>query len=152
MDRKLLIIAAITIIAVIGLFIGSRSCEKEQTPEDKVRRTIFAMEEAVESKDRKAFLSYISKDYKDNKRRKYGQIQEMVTIYFLQYEAVSVIIKDLQIELQGNNKADVGAFRGFNRADPPVMGWMHIPDFKTGAFTSQPAGSKSAKAPFMSHF
>ncbi len=106
MNKKLLIVAVISVIVVLGLFIGTRSCEKKLTPEDQVRQTISKMEEAAEESDRKAFLKYISKNYKDEKHRSYDDIRQLVSIYFFQYGSISAVIKDLEIEMDGDS-ADV---------------------------------------------
>ena len=37
------------------------------------------------------------------------------------------------------DEADIGAFRGFDRADAAVMGQVHVADFKAGALTRQTA-------------
>lgn len=106
MKRKLFLAAAISVIIVAGLFLGSRRCERELTPEEQIRRVIMEMEQAAEERDRRAFLSHISPKYKDEHYRAFGEIQQIVTIYFLQYDAISVVIKDLDIEVQDLN-ADV---------------------------------------------
>ena len=53
---------------------------------------------------------------------------------------------------QAGDQADVRAFWRFDRADPSVMGRMHVADFESCAFPTQTPGSKGGQTTFVRHF
>ena len=53
----------------------------------------------------------------------------------------SVLI-DARKSRERRDQTDVRSFRRFNRADPTVVGRMHVAHFETGAITSQTTGPK----------
>ena len=50
------------------------------------------------------------------------------------------------------DQADIRTFRRFNRADPAIMGRMHIAHLKTGALAGQTTWSKRRKTALMGNF
>jgi hypothetical protein len=53
------------------------------------------------------------------------------------------------VQGQGVDQADVRTFRRFDRADPAVMGGVHVAHFEAGALPGQTAGAQGGDTPLV---
>ncbi len=59
------------------------------------------------------------------------------------------VLIDAGISRQAVDQADIGALRGLDRADPAVMGRVHVTHLEAGALAGQPAGTEGRQAPLV---
>ena len=59
---------------------------------------------------------------------------------------------DLGIGRKGVDQPDIGSFGGLDGTDPPVMGWMHVPDLKASPFPIKAARPEGGKTTLVGHF
>ena len=55
------------------------------------------------------------------------------------------------VRRQRVDQTDVWAFRRFNRANPAVMGWVNVANFKAGTLTGQSAWAKGRNTTLVRH-
>ena len=71
-----------------------------------------------------------------------GKIVHLIGDLAVLYPAIGAFDKAIfvyqRIGRKRVDQPDIGAFRGLDRADPAIMGRMHIAYFKPGAFAGQP--------------
>lgn len=85
------------ILAVLLVF-WSGSCRR-LTEEDRIRKVVSDIEDAVEKKDIKVVLGHISRSYKDSQGRIYEDIKGLLAMYFFRHERVSVYVTDLDVKM-----------------------------------------------------
>ncbi|OGW35790.1 MAG: hypothetical protein A2010_16760 [Nitrospirae bacterium GWD2_57_9] len=87
----------VVILLSIALLPG---CETD-TDEDKVRDTLAVVEKSVEEKDIRTALSRISKTYRDGQGNDFEGIKGLILFYFFRHAAISVLLHEVEIQVQG---------------------------------------------------
>lgn len=79
---------ALALAALIGL--GSISCNKGETPEQRVRALIVEAEQAVEKKEIANVRGYVSARYRDDEQRDRRAIEGILRLYLLRHESINL--------------------------------------------------------------
>lgn len=79
---------ALALAALIGL--GSISCNKGETPEQRVRALIVDAEQAVEKKEIANVRDYVSARYRDDEQRDRRAIEGILRLYLLRHESINL--------------------------------------------------------------
>ncbi len=89
----------IIVILILTVFLLP-ACHRD-TDQDKIKKVIKKVQNAAEEKSILSFLSHVSQAYRDTQGNTYGDIKNLVLVYFYQYPKVSVFIDDPDITLEG---------------------------------------------------
>jgi len=90
--RILLLIIALTLIA----------CDR--TPdEEKIRNTLGKIEAAVQKRETKPALKYLSKNFSGPEGMKIQQIRQMMAAHYIRNKNIQVVIAGLKIKVTGND-------------------------------------------------
>ena len=98
--KVLLSILAMALIAAAFL----SGCAKD-TPQDRVRNVVQAVQKSVENKDLKTVLSHLSEQYRDQQGNDRESVKGLLLYYFLQHQNISVVLTNLDISIYGSSAA-----------------------------------------------
>lgn len=90
--------------------------------EDAVRVWVTDAVAAAESKDRRELLGLISESYADARGNDRDDINNLLRIYFLRQQKVTIMTKVEQITLFGNTAAEVSLTAGMAGMNESVLG------------------------------
>ncbi len=114
---KKTIIILVCILAVCGV-----SCRRE-TPQDKLKKIIATIQQAVEEKDVKKVLGCVSKNYTDPRGNTFETIKGILLAYFYQYPKISIYIPSLDVTTVADDSATAvfqAVLTGRNGGGAPV--------------------------------
>ena len=86
----------VVLLLLFAMAAAFAACHKE-TEEDKIRKVIGSVQNAVAEKQVTAVLEHVSRAYRDPQGNDYDGIKSIFAFYFLRHRAVSVSIPALDI-------------------------------------------------------
>ena len=98
MNPVLLIMSMLVVVSLC-----TTSCHKE-TEEDRVRRTVTAIQKAVQEKSIRTALDQVSASYHDPRGNDRDGIKSLLAVYFFKHQRVNVYIPGIDIAI-GNDRA-----------------------------------------------
>jgi hypothetical protein len=82
------------------------SCADEMSPEDRVRATVTAAEEAAEERDLSKVMELVADSYSDDRGRDKASIRGLMHGYFLLNQSVHLLVSVDSIEFPANDVAN----------------------------------------------
>lgn len=79
-------------------------CHRD-SPEDRVRDAVLAIQKGIEDKDVKAVIIHLAQKYRDHQGNDREAVKTMLLYYFLQHQKISVLLTDVDITLEGSTAA-----------------------------------------------
>lgn len=76
-------------------------------PEAELRRWVDNAEAATEERDRRALMKLVSSAYVDGRGNDYERVNQMVRVYMLRQQSISLLVKIDSIVLSADTAADV---------------------------------------------
>lgn len=105
------------------LALGLAACGgPTSTPESEVRAWLQTAEAAAEARDRGALLDLVSSAYADGRGNDKADIGNMLRVYFLRQNTVSLLTRVEGIHLQGTSAALVELFVGMAGSANTALG------------------------------
>lgn len=105
-------------VLVGAIVLKGCSAPAELSPEEQVRATISALEEAAEKRSLSAFMQHISPDYTDIEGRSWDDIQRMVQIQYIRNQNIHLFVDISQLEISGNTASvELSALMAARAAD-----------------------------------
>ncbi len=86
----------IIIILLCAFAVYAASCHQE-TPQDKIKKAVATIQQAVERKDVKTIIGFIAKNYTDPRGNSYETLKSLLLVYFYRYPKISVYIPNLDV-------------------------------------------------------
>ncbi len=86
----------IIIVLLCAFAMYAASCHRE-TPQDKIKKAVTTIQQAVEQKDVKKVLSFIAKNYADPRGNTYETMKGLLLAYFYRYPKISIYIPNLDV-------------------------------------------------------
>jgi hypothetical protein len=96
---------ALTCFALLG-----SSCTKRIAPEEQIRRTIAAIEAAVEEKDLDEVAKFIAAKYGDGEQNDKKTVVRLLQFQFIRYPVIHLLVRTDKIELSGAKSARAKIF------------------------------------------
>jgi hypothetical protein len=92
------VVAGVVVLVALALLIWSRT-RREPDDEQLLLQLIDDAAEAAEQRDLERLRAMLSRDYRDGAGRSYGEISQLVTIYFLRQGRIAVYLLGKEVEL-----------------------------------------------------
>lgn len=110
--RLLLVLTATFLLAACG--------DGGESPEDRLRSTIDALQQAAESRDVGDFMAHISEQYRDEDGRGHREIRALTQLQFLRNPQIHTFKVIQRIDLIGEERASVAVLAAL--AGSPIEG------------------------------
>jgi hypothetical protein len=112
----------IIVFATILLFLAA--CSGPATPpEEELRQWVSSAKAAAEAKERRAMLDLISPDYVDGRNFKRDDIGDMLRVYFLRQNNITLLTSIDEIRLYGDSAAEIDMTVGMAGTNDSVFGF-----------------------------
>lgn len=101
-----------------AMFLTGCSAPAELSPEEQVRATITALEEAAEERSSSAFMQHISPEYADLDGRSWDDIQRIVQVQYIRNQNIHLFVDIAQLEVSGDTASvELSVFMAARAAD-----------------------------------
>jgi len=112
----------LTVFAAILVLIAA--CGGPATaPEEELRQWVSSAQAAAEAKERRAMLDLISPDYLDGRNYKRDDIGDMLRVYFLRQNNITLLTSIDEIRLYGDSAAEIDMTVGMAGTNDGVFGF-----------------------------
>jgi hypothetical protein len=92
-------------------------------PEEELRQWVNSAQAAAEAKERRAMLDLISPDYADGRNYKRDDIGDMLRVYFLRQNNITLLTSIDEIRLYGDSAAEIDMTVGMAGTNDSVFGF-----------------------------
>lgn len=106
-----------------GILLCAAACSGERGPEEQVRAWIDTGVEAAENKSRRDLVAMISPAYVDARGNSRADIENMLRLYFLRAQTVSLLPHISDVRLVADGVAEVELTVGMAGATDSVLGF-----------------------------
>lgn len=89
-------------LIIFFLFVAILHACSKPPAEESIRKSVTEAVEAAEKKDVKAFMSFISKEYADDRGNDYNGVKGILVYQLLRPEPVKVFVRGLSVEVNGD--------------------------------------------------
>ena len=89
------------IISLILLLGSTAPACHQETEQDRIKKIITSVRNAVEEKDIRTILGHLSKTYRDPQGHDYDGIKGLLLFYFYRHQKISVYIPALDVSITG---------------------------------------------------
>ena len=90
------------------------------SPEQAIKNTLQALEEAAEERTLSGFMRYISDDYQDRQGNRKKDIRRIVQIHYIRNQKIHILSKVQSVEINGTlAKVELSAAMAGREADLP---------------------------------
>ncbi len=87
------------LLLLLSLTFFLSACEKHGTPEEEIRESIEKVAESVRAKDVKAFMSAVSRDYRDSSGIEYKGVKGIIFRQFMAPGTLKLFLRDVTVEV-----------------------------------------------------
>lgn len=94
--------AALALVLVSAVAAG---CRKQRSPEDQIRETIAAIEDAVEDKDVKTVRGFIADRYRDAEEHDRQEVLAFLHVLFRRHPAIHLLTRVTAVEIAASGEA-----------------------------------------------
>lgn len=114
-SRFLPVVAVLTLLAACG--------EPPPAPEEAVRQWVGQAELAAEERDRPALMNLISPSYEDARGNARADLDRLFRLYFLRQNNITLLVDIEDIQIHGEDFADVTLTVGMAATNQSVLGF-----------------------------
>lgn len=94
--------ATLALVLVCAVAAG---CRKQRSPEDQIRETIAAIEDAVEDKDVKTVRGFIADGYRDAEEHDRQEVLAFLHVLFRRHPAIHLLTRVTTVEIAASGEA-----------------------------------------------
>lgn len=92
-------------MVVLSALVAVAGCRKQRSPEEQIRDTIAAIEEAVEDKDIKTVRGFIGDGYRDAEEHDRQEVLAFLHVLFRRHPAIHLLSRVTSVEIAPSGEA-----------------------------------------------
>jgi hypothetical protein len=83
--------------AVAAAALLALGCGDPQSPEERVRAVLAALEQAAEARDVAALKEHVSETYRDERGNDRRAVAALATMHFMQHQSVHLLVRTIEV-------------------------------------------------------
>lgn len=103
--------------AVAMVFVLSACGDSEIDPEEHIRQQLKMLAALAEERDAGGLMSYVSRDYSDNKGLDYRKVNTLLRLRLLRSHDVHVFTRVTAVELRTDDRAEAVVYAGISTTE-----------------------------------